>query len=93
MSLYENVAVNELVSGHKKHQDFLIALTALVSISLLGIVAVIILILMLSNYISEKVTKIIQSDGLKSIAGSLGEGVARGVAASLQTKTQKIMSA
>jgi hypothetical protein len=92
MSSYENAAVSNLINGHKQHKDFLIALTVIVSASFLGIVAIIVLIIMLTDYISKKVVNIMQSDGLKSVAGSLGEGVARGVAASLQMRNQKLMA-
>jgi hypothetical protein len=88
MSSFENVGASKLLSSNQKTQNFLITLTVLVSVCLLGIVAVIALIVMLSDYISKKVINIIQSDGLKSVAGSLGEGVARGVAASLQMRNQ-----
>ena len=90
MSSEDSVVLYDLVKSNKKNHDLLITLTVFVTISLLGTVAIIVLIVTLTDYISSKVISIVQSEGLKTVVGSLGEGVARGMAASLQIRNQNL---
>ncbi len=73
------------------NQKLLISTTVFSVAAFLGTVAVIVLVMVLTQYINDKVIGILQNSGnvVRNFASTMSEGIARGIAASAQQSARQ----